>query len=240
MGLGDKFKDLKQQAQEAVGEHRDQIQDAVGVVGVAADRKTKGRYSQKIAKFGQKASEAVDKVADDEPGGAEAHRNHRARRTRRAGRTRGRPVGTPQLTHALQRVIAPVPPDRRLRRGVQLVTGLVLYGVTASMLVLAGLGLDPWDVLHQGLSRTFGLAIGTWAIIVSVLVLIGWRALRQRLGVGTITNAILIGVVMDIVLSLVHPPHAMAARIALLVGGVVLNGIADRAVHRCRTRARTP
>ncbi len=94
------------------------------------------------------------------------------------------------------------------------------------MLVLAGLGLDPWDVLHQGLSRTFGLAIGTWAIIVSVLALIGWRALRQRLGVGTITNAILIGVVMDIMLSLVHPPHALAARIALLVGGVVLNGIA--------------
>ncbi len=71
MGLGDKFKDLKKQAQEAVGEHRDQIQDAVGVVGVAADRKTKGRYSQKIAKFGQKASETVDKVADEKPAGAQ-------------------------------------------------------------------------------------------------------------------------------------------------------------------------
>jgi uncharacterized membrane protein YczE len=113
-----------------------------------------------------------------------------------------------------------------LRRATQLLTGLVLYGVTASMLVLAGLGLDPWDVLHQGLSRTFGLAIGTWAIIVSVLALIAWRALPQRLGVGTITNAILIGLVMDIVLSLVHPPHALAPRIALLVCGVALNGIA--------------
>ena len=71
MGLGDKFKDLKKQAQDAVGEHRDQIQDAVGVAGVAADRKTKGRYSQKIAKFGQKANEAVDKVADEKPAGAQ-------------------------------------------------------------------------------------------------------------------------------------------------------------------------
>ena len=71
MGLGDKFKHLKQQAQEAVVEHRDEIQEAVGVVGVAADRKTKGRYTQKIAKFGQKANEAVDKVAEDQPAGAQ-------------------------------------------------------------------------------------------------------------------------------------------------------------------------
>jgi hypothetical protein len=70
MGLGDKFKDLKKQAQETVVEHRDQIQEAVGVVGVAADRKTKGRYTQKIAKFGKKANEAVDKVAQEEPAGA--------------------------------------------------------------------------------------------------------------------------------------------------------------------------
>ena len=94
------------------------------------------------------------------------------------------------------------------------------------MLVLAGLGLDPWDVLHQGLSRTFGLGVGTWAIIVSLFVLMGWRLLRQRLGVGTVANAILVGVVMDIMLALVHPPHALGPRIALLVLGVVGNGIA--------------
>jgi hypothetical protein len=71
MGLGDKFKDLKKQAQEAVVEHRDQIQDAVGVVGAAADRKTKGRYTQKIGKFGEKATEVVDKVAEEKPAGAQ-------------------------------------------------------------------------------------------------------------------------------------------------------------------------
>jgi predicted lipid-binding transport protein (Tim44 family) len=71
MGLGDKFKDLKKQAQDSVVEHRDQIQDAVGVVGMAVDRKTKGRHTQRIAKFGQKASVAVDKLgSDEEPGQA--------------------------------------------------------------------------------------------------------------------------------------------------------------------------
>lgn len=105
--------------------------------------------------------------------------------------------------------------------------GLVGYGVTASMLVLAGLGLDPWDVFHQGLSRTFGLGIGTWAVIVSLLVLVcGWVPLRQRPGVGTVLNALMVGLVMDVILESVHPPHVLWARIALLVGGVIGNGLA--------------
>jgi uncharacterized membrane protein YczE len=120
-----------------------------------------------------------------------------------------------------------MPADRRARRAAQLLVGLVGYGVTASMTVLAGLGLDPWDVLHQGLSRTLGLGIGTWAVIASVLVLVcGWIPLRQRPGVGTVMNAVLVGVVMDIMLAAVHPAHALWARIALLVGGVVGNGFA--------------
>lgn len=94
------------------------------------------------------------------------------------------------------------------------------------MFVLARLGLDPWDVLHQGLARTFGLQIGTWTIIVSVVVLVGWRPLRQRPGVGTLCNAVLVGVVMDIVLGAVHPPHALWARWALLLAGVIGNGVA--------------
>ena len=126
----------------------------------------------------------------------------------------------------MPRLFAPVPPDRRARRFAQLLAGLVLYGVTAAMLVLAGLGLDPWDVLHQGLSRTFGLGIGTWAIIASFVVLLAWWPLRQRPGVGTASNAILVGVVIDLMLSLFHPPHALGARVALLVGGVAGNGLA--------------
>ncbi|MGH2977046.1 MAG: YczE/YyaS/YitT family protein [Gaiellaceae bacterium] len=116
-----------------------------------------------------------------------------------------------------------------LVRLAQLYGGLVLYGISSSLLVLAGLGLDPWDVFHQGLSRTFGLAIGTWAIIVGVLVLLLWIPLRQRPGIGTVSNVILVGLTMDVVLGHVSPPHAMAARIACLVCGVLLNGVATGA-----------
>ncbi len=113
-----------------------------------------------------------------------------------------------------------------LVRLVQLYAGLLLYGISSSLLVLAGLGLDPWDVFHQGLSRTFGLAIGTWAIIVGVAVLLLWIPLRQRPGIGTVSNVILVGLTMNVVLGHVHAPHAMATRIACLVCGVFLNGVA--------------
>lgn len=126
----------------------------------------------------------------------------------------------------MRHLLAPIPTDRRLRRGAQLIVGLILYGVTAAMLVLAKFGLDPWDVLHQGLSRTFGLGIGTWAILISLVVLVAWWPLRLRPGAGTVANAILVGVVIDLMLSLTHPPHALWARVALLVGGVAGNGIA--------------
>src|SRR5438045_132972 len=114
-------------------------------------------------------------------------------------------------------------------RLVQLYCGLLLYGVSASLLVLAGLGLDPWDVFHQGLSRTFGLAIGTWAILVGVVVLLLWIPLRQRPGIGTLSNVVLVGATMNVVLGHVHAPHALVARIALLVCGVFLNGVATGA-----------
>jgi uncharacterized membrane protein YczE len=114
-------------------------------------------------------------------------------------------------------------------RLVQLYCGLVLYGISSSLLVLAGLGLDPWDVFHQGLSRTFGLAIGTWAILVGVAVLLLWIPLRQRPGIGTVSNVVLVGLTMNVVLGHVGPPHAMAARIACLVCGVFLNGVATGA-----------
>ncbi len=135
----------------------------------------------------------------------------------------------PRFSGTLWRVrspFAPIPADRRLRRGAQLLTGLVMFGVTAAMLVLAGLGLDPWDVLHQGLSRTFGLGIGTWAILVSCLVLLLWWPLHQRPGIGTVANATIVGAVIDVMLSIVHPPHVLWARVLLMLGGVAGNGIA--------------
>ena len=114
-------------------------------------------------------------------------------------------------------------------RLVQLYLGLILYGISSSLLVLATLGLDPWDVFHQGLSRTFGLAIGTWAIIVGAVVLLLWIPLRQRPGIGTLSNVVLVGLTMNVVLGHVGAPHAMAARVACLVCGVLLNGVATGA-----------
>jgi len=117
----------------------------------------------------------------------------------------------------------------RLRRLVQLYAGLVLFGVSSSMLLLAGLGVDPWDVFHQGLSRRFGLGVGTWTIIVGVAVLLLWIPLRQRPGFGTLSNVVVVGLVMDLMLDVVPPVHGVPAQVVVMVGGVVLNGIATGA-----------
>jgi len=117
----------------------------------------------------------------------------------------------------------------RARRLVQLYAGLVLYGVSSSMLLLAGLGVDPWDVFHQGLSRRFGLGVGTWAILVGVAVLALWIPLRQRPGFGTLNNAVIVGLVMDVMLAVVPPVHGLSAQVVVMVSGVVLNGIATGA-----------
>src|SRR3982074_2385440 len=105
----------------------------------------------------------------------------------------------------------------------------VLYGVSDAMLLIAGLGVDPWDVLHQGLSRRIGLGVGTWTVIVGALVLVLWIPLRQRPGIGTLSNVLVIGWVIDVVLAVVPAPHAIAPRVALMISGVLLNGIATGA-----------
>jgi uncharacterized membrane protein YczE len=123
-------------------------------------------------------------------------------------------------------LIAALPADRRPQRFARLAAGLVLYGVSDGTLLLAGLGVDPWDVLHQGLSRTLGLGVGTWANIVGAVVLLAWIPLRQRPGAGTVLNVLTIGTVINLVLAYVPAPHGAVGQGALLVGSVVLNGIA--------------
>jgi uncharacterized membrane protein YczE len=114
-------------------------------------------------------------------------------------------------------------------RLVQLYLGLVLYGFSASLLVLSGLGLSPWDVLHQGLSKHSNLAIGTWSILVGLFVLLLWIPLRERPGIGTVSNVVFIGGTMDVVLAHLSPPHDLTLRIVCLVVGVFLNGVATGA-----------
>lgn len=118
-------------------------------------------------------------------------------------------------------------PQRRLgRRLTQLYTGLALYGASSALLVEAGLGLEPWNVLHQGLAELTGLTIGVVSIIVGAMVLLLWIPLRQRPGLGTVSNVFVVGIAMDATLALVPEAHTMAVRIPLLVGGIVLNGVA--------------
>lgn len=120
-------------------------------------------------------------------------------------------------------------PAPRLRRLSQLYVGLGLYGFSDGLLLLAGLGVDPWDVFHQGLSRRIGLGVGTWVIIVGACVLALWIPLRQRPGIGTLSNVVVIGLVINLTLATVPAPRELALRVAAMVGGVVLNGVATGA-----------
>lgn len=121
-----------------------------------------------------------------------------------------------------------IAPDARpVRRGVQLLTGLVLYALSIAMLVDAGLGSMPWDVLTQGIVRHTDLSFGTVTLLVGLVVLACWIPLRQRPGVGTVANVIVISVLVDPFLALLGVlPDATGVRIALAAGGILLNGVA--------------
>ncbi len=115
---------------------------------------------------------------------------------------------------------------RLTHRVAQLIAGLLLYGLTLAMMIRAGLGNAPWDVLHQGLARHLPITIGQAVIGMSLLVLVLWIPLRELPGLGTILNSIFIGLAADVALAHIHTPASIAARVALLLGGVLLNGLA--------------
>ncbi|UTT57706.1 YczE/YyaS/YitT family protein [Cellulosimicrobium cellulans] len=112
------------------------------------------------------------------------------------------------------------------RRLVQLLLGLALFGASIAVLVRAGLGLFPWDVLHQGIARATGLPLGVVVVLASVVVLVLWVPLRQRPGVGTVANVVLVGVFVDLSLAVLPAVEPLPWRIVLLVAGVVLNAAA--------------
>jgi len=116
--------------------------------------------------------------------------------------------------------------NRLGRRLVQLYVGLALYGASSALLVVSGLGLEPWNVLHQGLAELTGLTIGVVSIIVGAAVLLLWIPLRQRPGLGTVSNVFVVGLAMDGTLALVPDAHGLAVRIPLLLAGILLNGVA--------------
>ncbi|GGU02222.1 membrane protein [Streptomyces coeruleorubidus] len=115
---------------------------------------------------------------------------------------------------------------RLVRRLTQLYAGLALYGASSALLVRSGLGLEPWNVLHQGLAERTGLSIGVVLTIVGAAVLLAWIPLRQRPGLGTISNVLVIGMAMDATLALVPDAHGWTLRVGMMVAGIVLNGAA--------------
>lgn len=134
------------------------------------------------------------------------------------------------MSHMTALDLKPVPVTTApVRRLPQLLGGLTLYGVSMALMIRSGLGLDPWDVLHEALSRRTGLSFGTVTAIVGALVLLCWIPIRQRPGVGTVANIVVIAVAVDVTLALVTAPSALPVRILLLVSGVVLNGLATAA-----------
>lgn len=115
------------------------------------------------------------------------------------------------------------------RRLAQLYLGLTVYGLSMALIIESALGNMPWDVLHQGVSRETGLSIGSVAAIVGALVLIAWLPLRERPGIGTISNVVVISVAVDVFLHVLPSPDPLATRIGFSAVGILLNGLATAA-----------
>ena len=124
------------------------------------------------------------------------------------------------------RFLLPLPSDRTTMRWAMLLSGLVLYGFSSGLILQAGLGVDPWDVLHQGLARRLGGQVGSWAILASVVVLLAWIPLRARPGVGTLINAVLVGLCINLTVALVPAARAPVLQGIVLVTGVLVNAFA--------------
>jgi len=115
------------------------------------------------------------------------------------------------------------------RRLAQLYAGLVLYGLSIALQVRATLGLGPWDVFHDGVARLTGLSFGTVVIITSVAVLLAWIPLREKPGLGTISNVFIVGLAADAGLSVIPDGGPLSVRVLMLAAGVGLNAVAGAA-----------
>ena len=114
-----------------------------------------------------------------------------------------------------------------LRRWSQLLSGLFLFGFAAAMMLRANIGVDPWTVFAEGFNVRWGFSFG-WVIVISGLaVLLIWIPLRQRPGIGTILNALLVGPSMEVGLALVETPETLPQRIVLFASGLLMMGIAS-------------
>ncbi len=127
----------------------------------------------------------------------------------------------------MSKYLIPVGGNDLGQRFVRLLVGLFLFGVGIGLMLQSHLGVPPWDVLHQGLAKRFGLTVGIWSIIVSVLVLLLWLPLRERYGLGTLLNAVIIGLVLDLTSAVVPEATTTTVAWAMLLAGVVIIGVAS-------------
>lgn len=123
--------------------------------------------------------------------------------------------------------IAQLRAGRLVRRLPQLYVGLVLYGVSLAMMVRGDLGLAPWDVLHSGLAAHLPLTLGQAVVVMSFVVLLAWIPLREMPGLGTLSNALVIGFAADGTLALLDRPSSILLRLGLMLGGILLCGLAS-------------
>lgn len=114
-----------------------------------------------------------------------------------------------------------------VRRVVQLLVGLVLYGTGCALTIEAGLGVDPWTVFAQGISIHTGIGIGWVTNVLGFFVLLLWIPLRQKPGVGTIANILLVGTSMQLALGVIPPVQGWVAQFAVLLAGIVVVAIAS-------------
>jgi len=138
-------------------------------------------------------------------------------------------VAPPRIVLSDLGPIAQLRAGRIGRRLTQLYAGLLLYGFSIALMVRSHLGLAPWDVLHSGLTGHVPIDIGQALVIVSFVVMLAWIPLREMPGIGTISNAVVIGLSTDALLSVLPPLHSTAVRVGLLVAGIVLQGLATAA-----------
>ncbi|WP_238146729.1 YczE/YyaS/YitT family protein [Ornithinimicrobium murale] len=128
--------------------------------------------------------------------------------------------------------LQPMTPRQQLRSGrlprrlTQLTIGLTIFGLSMAMLIRGGLGMIPWDVFHYGIAAHVPLTFGTIAILVALGVLLLWIPLREMPGLGTVANAIWVGISADLGLALMSTPDSLALKITMMVGGIVLNAFA--------------
>jgi uncharacterized membrane protein YczE len=116
---------------------------------------------------------------------------------------------------------------RTFRRLIQLYAGLAGYGVSMALMVAAGLGNQPWDVFHQGLGGRIRLSFGTVSVIVGAVVLLLWIPLRQRPGLGTVSNVFVVGLIANLASDVLPDPKVLPARIGYLVAGILLCAVAS-------------